>query len=111
MTTDFPTDLIAAENATSQEPVLRARIRWAGIVWGAVLGALAFAGLWILGSARRRDDVAEWLGQLTVPGLVGACILVVGALLLIAGLVGLLRRAQRSLTPAPAATATAGPRD
>ncbi len=80
-------------------PALTARIRWAGIVWGLFFSALSVAALWIVGSAERRDDVAEWYSQLTGPTVAGVAVLALGALLLVAGLVGLLRRAQKSLTP------------
>lgn len=101
MTSDITTELIGTDGTASDAPLLRARIRWAGIVWGFVLGTLAFSGLWILASAQRREDVAAWLSELTVPSIVGVSVLALGALLLVAGLVGLLRRAQRSLAPAP----------
>lgn len=84
-------------SAPSPEPALGPRVRWGGIVWGAFFSLLAFAGLWIVGSADRREAAGAWLGDLTVPTIVGTSILALGAILLVAGLVGLLRRAQKTL--------------
>ena len=81
----------AASTASSSGPV----IRWAAIVWGLAFAALAAALLWVVTDPTRRDDVSAWLETLT-PGtfvLYGA--LVLGALLLVAGLAGILRRTTR----------------
>lgn len=98
MTLDATAD--AAPRATDS-PALTARIRWAGIVWGVFFTALSVAALWIVGSADRRDDVAQWYSQLTGPTVAGVAVLALGVVLLVAGLVGLLRRAQKSLTSSP----------
>lgn len=74
------------------------RVRWAGIVWGTFFSALAFAALWILGSPERREAAGAWLEQLTAPTIVGTAILALGIVLLVAGLVGLLRRAQTTFS-------------
>lgn len=75
------------------------RIRWAGIVWGAVFSAAAASALWILASATRRESIHAWLltlGPESInPGaVVGFVVLAVGLLLVILGGVALLRRAQ-----------------
>lgn len=72
------------------------RIRWAAVVWGVVLAALAATAVWVVTDSARRDDVAEWLLSLSVAAGIAYAILAVGALVLIAGLVGIARRLQRA---------------
>lgn len=79
-------------------PGPRPRTRWAGIVWGIALATLASAGVWLASGPRRLDDLSTWVGDLSPAAAVGYGVLAVGALLLITGLVGLLRRAQRALS-------------
>lgn len=73
------------------------RTRWAAIVWGLVLAFLAGSALYVLLSQQRRIELTEWVTSLepTTFALYGA--LAIGALVLLASLVGLLRRAQRAL--------------
>jgi len=73
------------------------RTRWAGIVWGLVLGALAAAGIWLAAGEGRIDDLVAWTQTLTSAMVVGYAVLAIGALVLVLGLVGLLRRAQRTV--------------
>ena len=75
------------------------RVRWAGIIWGAVLAGIAASALWLLADPARSAPIREWLLTLSPesfnPGIiVGVVILVVGVLLLIGGAVALLHRAQ-----------------
>lgn len=93
---------------------LSPRTRWAAIVWGSVLAAIAGVALWITVSSDRREALADWIVELS-PAAAGAYIvLVIGALALVAGVVGIARRAQRGLerrrgasAPAPVSTAPA----
>ncbi|MDT0158314.1 hypothetical protein Q9R19_11810 [Microbacterium sp. ARD32] len=83
----------AAPAASAPPP----RTRWAAIVWGLCFAAIAWFGIWMLSGADRRDCVTDWFATLN-PGTITAFVLLaVGALVLITGLVGLLRRAQRAL--------------
>lgn len=83
---------------TVAEPALpRARTRWAGIVWGLVLAAVAGAGIWLASAPGRVDDLSGWVARLSLGTAIGFGMLALGALLLIAGIVGLLRRAQRAV--------------
>lgn len=87
---DAPTEEVVPEAPP------RPRIRWAGIVWGFVLAAVAATGaaaIWPPGSL---DDLAMIVSQLDATTLVAGALMVLGALALIAGLVGLLRHAQRA---------------
>lgn len=83
--------------ASSAAPRSGPRTRWAAIVWGLVLAFLAGSALYVLLSPQRRIELTEWVTSLepTTFALYGA--LAIGALVLLASLVGLLRRAQRAL--------------
>lgn len=71
------------------------RTRWASIIWGLVFAAVAVAGIWTLSVESRRDDLTTWIGTLTPGTLGGIALLAVGALVLVLGAIGLIRRAQR----------------
>ncbi|RZS68573.1 hypothetical protein EV187_1004 [Agromyces ramosus] len=71
------------------------RIRWAGIIWGLVFAAIAAIVLWIVLDPARIELVADWWATLTPAGLWLTVLLVLGGLLLIAGLSGLARRGDR----------------
>ena len=99
--TDRGTD---AEKATSAAPERttaasghRPRTRWAAIVWGLVFAALASGALYVVLSPQHRLELIEWVTSLepTTLALYGA--LAIGVIVLLFGLVGLLRRAQRAL--------------
>ncbi len=85
--------------AVPAEPATRPRTRWAAILWGLALGAVGGGALWIVLSPARLDGFADWLVGLTPLAVVAYSALALGALLLVAGLAGLARRAQRRLTP------------
>lgn len=74
---------------------LRPRIRWAGIIWGLVFAGIAATVLWIVLDPARIELVEQWWATLTPAGLLIAVLLVLGGLLLIAGLSGLARRGDR----------------
>ncbi len=95
-------EVAAATAATLPAP----RVRWAGIVWGAVLAGVAASALWLLADPSHYAPIRAWLITLSPesfnPGvIVGVVILVVGVLLLIGGGVALLRRAQLRATLEP----------
>ena len=78
------------------EPVeLRPRIRWAGIIWGLVFAGIAATVLWIVLEPARMELVADWWATLTPAGLLLTVLLVLGGLLLIAGVSALARRSDR----------------
>ncbi len=86
----------SADSAVLSEP-RRARTRWAGIVWGLVFVVLAGAGLSLTSAEDRADELAAWIAGLDTATAIGCGLLAVGALVLVTGLVGLLRRAQRAV--------------
>lgn len=83
--------------AAEAPPTVRARVRWAGIVWGVAFAALAWAGMWLTGEPDRVNELATWLQGINTMTAVAYGLLAVGALALVTGLVGLLRRAQHAL--------------
>jgi apolipoprotein N-acyltransferase len=91
-----------AERSASTEPMadaatLRPRTRWAAIIWGAVFAVAAALALWIAVSPDRRTALADWSLSLS-PAAIGAYILLaIGAIALVAGLVGIVRRLQRAV--------------
>lgn len=86
--------LAAAEPSA---PTLRPRTRWAGIVWGLAFAVLAGCGIWLASGEGRVDDLVAWVRTLSATTAIGYGVLAIGALLLVTGVVGLMRRAQRAV--------------
>lgn len=86
-----------APGAAEHRPTAGPRIRWAAIVWGLLFAAIAAGTLLTLLSPERRDAFAAWAVSLSPTTVMLYGLLAVGALVLVLGLVGLLRRAQRRL--------------
>lgn len=98
--TNEPTTLPLPDQTLPTAEAPPPRIRWAGIVWGAVIAALAVTALVTVAEGSRRQGINDWLRTLDPstfnPGWVAAgVVLVVGVVLLITGGLALLRRAQR----------------
>ncbi|MBB2975631.1 hypothetical protein FHX49_001197 [Microbacterium endophyticum] len=73
------------------------RVRWAGIIWGLFFMAFSIAALWaltLLIDPAMRSQIAEW--TITIDPLVATAIVIlsIGALMFVAGLAGIFRRAQ-----------------
>ena len=83
------------------------RIRWAGIVWGLVLAAIAAVALWILLDPARQAELTSWLVGLNPATAIAVAVLLLGLFALITGIVGIARRAQRGLERRRAASAPA----
>ncbi|MDQ2698585.1 MAG: hypothetical protein M3Y46_07310 [Actinomycetota bacterium] len=92
-----PLTASAPASPAASLPRRRPRTRWAGIVWGLVLAAIAAVAVSILADPARQEVAMEWLQHLTPAAAVAYSVLVIGAFALIAGIVGLARRAQRGL--------------
>ena len=73
------------------------RVRWAGIVWGLVLAAIAAVALWILLDPARQAALTSWLVDLNPATAIAIAVLLLGLFALITGIVGIARRAQRGL--------------
>ena len=122
MSTDTTTSDMTAPNVTASdvttaelervEAVTPPRTRGAAIIWGALFAAVAASGLWLLADGDRRSAATDWALSLTPNMMSTLAILTVGVLLLVAGAVGLLRRAQRRMSARAAhrpASASASP--
>ncbi|QEO14057.1 hypothetical protein FLP10_06190 [Agromyces intestinalis] len=77
-------------------PLPRPRVRWGAIIWGLVFAAVAAGVLWILLDPAMRDAVSAWWFALSPGSMLLAALVVLGAVLLIAGVAGLARRASRA---------------
>lgn len=91
---------------TETDAAVGPRLRSAGIVWGIALGALGAGGLWLTAGPSRTAEIATWVGEIEPGTAVGLGILIAGGLLLLTGLAGLLRRAQRGVAMRRAASPT-----
>jgi hypothetical protein len=83
------------------------RIRWAGIVWGLVLAAIAAVALWVLLDPARQSALAEWLVGLNPATAIAIAVLILGMFALITGVVGIARRVQRGFERRRAASTPA----
>lgn len=73
-------------------PTRAPRIRWAAIIWGAIAVTIAVVTLIITGSVERRAAFMRWSSQLSGGDIWLLAILLVGALILLFGLLAVLRR-------------------
>jgi len=81
----------AAPAASASPP----RTRWAAIVWGLCFAAIAWFGIWMLSSTDRRSEISDWFASLNPGTITAVALLSAGVLVLVTGLVGLIRHAQR----------------
>lgn len=93
----MPPEPPATATESSPASALRPRTRWAGIVWGLAFAVLAGCGIWLGSGEGRVDDLVAWVRTLSATTAIGYGVLAIGALLLVTGVVGLLRRAQRAV--------------
>lgn len=103
---DSPTTVVESADEIATTPVTAAttdaapqapRTRWAAIVWGLVFVALAVAGLALTSDRAHFDGLLSWIAGLGAATAIGYGVLTVGILVLIIGVVGLLRHAQKGL--------------
>lgn len=73
----------------------RPRIRWAGIVWGVVLAAVAAAGIGLASAEAPVDGLRRWAEEVEPATLIAGGVLAIGALVLVTGVVGVARHAQK----------------
>jgi hypothetical protein len=83
--------------AAASVALSRPRVRWAGIVWGLVLAAIAAGAVWFLTDPARQTALASWLVSLSPATTIAIGVLVLGVFALITGVVGIARRAQRGI--------------
>lgn len=78
----------------STEIITAPRVRWAAVIWGTTFAAIAAAALWFLADPDRRAALADGVGTMTPATLLTVVLLTAGALLLVGGVAGLVRRTQ-----------------
>lgn len=79
----------------STETMTVPRVRWAAVIWGTTFAAIAAGALWFLTDAERRAALAD-VGTMTPATLLTIVLLTAGALFLVGGVAGLVRRTQRN---------------
>jgi hypothetical protein len=72
------------------------RVRWAGVVWGALFAAFGIVTMIVVSTEANRQAYAAWADGLGPWGAGIVALVAVGALLLITGVLGAVRHAQRS---------------
>jgi len=96
----LPTEVLppAAESVAHEPPapLARPRVRWAGILWGLAFALIATYGLWVTAAPGAVDDLTARAVHLSPTTIAAGTLIALGTLALIAGLVGLLRHAQRA---------------
>ncbi|CAN5296323.1 hypothetical protein BH11ACT5_BH11ACT5_26880 [soil metagenome] len=73
----------------------RPRVRAGSVAWGLIVIVTASATLWVAFDPDRRRAVTDWATSLTPGGFVLVLVLVLGGILLLAGILAAIRRAQR----------------
>ena len=91
--TTGPTEPLTPSTAAS---ATRPTVRWGALVWALIYGTIAAVTLWILVDPDRRDDAASWFAELN-PFAAGLyALILVGIVVALFGIVGLIRRGERS---------------
>lgn|GEM_PF-1253760 len=73
----------------------RAQIRWGGVVWGVLLALFAGSTLYVIASAERAAEVADWLRSLTPGSAWALAAAVLGLIIVVSALLGGVRASQR----------------
>lgn len=92
------TDIENSEHPASvvEEPTPSTpRTRWAAIIWGAVFVAISVSAIALLVDGNHGEVVGEWVMSLTPASITAIALLAIGAVILICGAIGLIRRLQR----------------
>lgn len=94
---------LIADAAMLEATIAGPRVRWAGIIWGALFAILAATAMWLLAEASRVEAIAEWLrtlapGEFNPGWVIGFVALAGGLLLLLLGGLALIRSAQLRAT-------------
>lgn len=76
--------------------VERPTVRWGALVWGLLFGLTAAVTLWILVDPGRRDAIDDWFLTLNPLAATLYALVAVGAIVVLFGLVGLIRRGERT---------------
>jgi hypothetical protein len=84
-----------APTTAPDEPRHRPHVRWGAIVWGLIVVLTGVSVLAVLSDRSRSAAFADWLGALTIGGLVVIAVITLGALLVIGAFLAIVRRAQQ----------------
>lgn len=94
------------EAPTSTSALTRPRIRFGTIVWGLLIMAAGISLLTALGTPGRREELADWVLTMTAGQAMLTASMILGAILLIVGLLAVIRSQQKKRSPeAPAEAA------
>ncbi|PWC03629.1 hypothetical protein [Agromyces badenianii] len=74
----------------------RPTVRWGALVWALIFGATAATTLWVVVDPARRDAVGGWLTSLSPLAAVLYAFIALGVVVAMFGIVGLLRRGERT---------------
>ena len=80
---------------TTTTPAARPHVRAGSIAWGLIVIAAASLALWVSAVPARRTAVADWVLALTPGDAALVAVLACGAIVLIAGVLAAIRRAQK----------------
>jgi len=90
----FASPASAAASPTSP-PAERPTIRWGALVWALLFGTVASLALWVLVDPARRDAAVWWAIGLQPMMTVLYGLVAIGVVVVLFGMVGLIRRAER----------------
>lgn len=85
-----------ADASDPSTAIVRPTVRWGALVWSLLFGALAATTLWVIAEPARRDAVASSFANLSPLAAALYALLALGVLVVVFGLVGLIRRAERA---------------
>jgi len=94
------------ETPAAVSPLARPRIRFGTIVWGLLILTAGSSLLTALGTPGRREELADWVLTMTAGQAMLTASMILGAILLIVGLLAVIRSQQKKRSPeAPAEAA------
>jgi len=100
-TTPAPTSILDVTTTDEASIAPPPRIRWAAIVWGLVLAVIAVTVLVLIADPERRAAVADFLWSLDGPTMLLLGLVALGFIMLVAGALTAVHRAQRRRHPSP----------
>ncbi|QAY72206.1 hypothetical protein ET445_01480 [Agromyces protaetiae] len=83
------------ETSSTADALPGPTIRWGALAWGLIFASIAGVVLWLSTGADRRDAVEAWLRTIGPVEFGLYAILALGALAVVFGVVGLIRRGER----------------
>ena len=88
---------VSSSGPTTAAPASsRPTVRWGALVWSLLFGALAGTALWLMLDSDRREATGEWLATLSPLAAALYALVALGVVLALFGIVGLIRRGERT---------------